>query len=85
MVFYSVLLVVAVLAAQDGCWAQSVTWTNIEGGLKQISVGPAGVWGVNSADNVGDIFFLSRFFLWSAWTQVRFPRVAVVFIHRVNF
>jgi len=49
---FLVLLVVAVLAAQDGCWAATITWTNIPGSLKQISVGPAGVWGVNYANNI---------------------------------
>ena len=32
--------------------AMAVTWKIVDGGLKDVSVGPAGVWGVNGADEI---------------------------------
>ena len=43
----SVALLLAVLLAANAVVAQTVDWEDVTGGLSQVSIGSAGVWGVN--------------------------------------
>ncbi|KAL8565856.1 hypothetical protein ACOMHN_057282 [Nucella lapillus] len=46
------IMAVLLLTAVHTSFCAAIPWTNVRGGLKSVSVGGTGVWGVNSANRV---------------------------------